>query len=89
MSVRDDRQQLLLDAARRGCSYLEHMDGRSVTPSLEAIAALTRLGGPLPDNPQDASEVLALLDRAGSPATVVNAGGRFFGFVNASDIEYA
>jgi len=77
-----DRQQLLLDAAQRGCSYLEQVDRRSVAPPPAAIAALARLGGRLPDDPQDPAAVLALLDEAGSPATVVNSGGRFFGFVN-------
>ncbi len=89
MSVRDGRQQLLQDAARRGGSYLEHLDGRSVAPSPEAVTGLKRLGGPLPDDPQDPSGVLALLDEAGSPATVVNAGGRFFGFVNGGAVPAA
>src|SRR5271166_568301 len=62
------RQQLLVDAARRGCSYLEQLDQRSVAPSEDAVAALARLGGPLPELAQDPAAVLALLDEFGSPA---------------------
>jgi glutamate/tyrosine decarboxylase-like PLP-dependent enzyme len=39
------------------------------------------LDSPLPENPSRATEVLALLDDYGSPATVASAGGRYFGFV--------
>jgi len=39
------------------------------------------LDGPLPDNPSRPTDVLALLDDYGSPATVASAGGRYFGFV--------
>ena len=41
-------------------------------------------GEELPEAPSDGFCVLDLLDRVGSPATVANAGGRFFGFVNGS-----
>src|SRR5690242_14918512 len=84
-----DRCQLLIDAAQRGCRYLEQLDHRAVAPSPKAIASLSALGGPLPDEPQDPAAVLALLDEIGSPATVVNAGGRFFGFVNGGAVPGA
>ena len=35
----------------------------------------------MPDGPDDPERVIALLDEAGSPATVATAGPRFFGFV--------
>jgi glutamate/tyrosine decarboxylase-like PLP-dependent enzyme len=73
---------LLNDAANRAADYLESVDNRSVVPTAAAVAALDRLGGSLPDRPTAPGDVLRLLDEAGSPATVVNAGGRYFGFVN-------
>jgi glutamate/tyrosine decarboxylase-like PLP-dependent enzyme len=57
---------------------------RSVAPSPAAVLGLEQLQEPLPESPGDAIEVLDLLDRVGSPATVANAGGRFFGFVNGA-----
>src|SRR5580658_5638030 len=45
------------------------------------MARLEALSGPLPELPSDPSEVLALLDGIGSPATVAMSGGRYFGFV--------
>jgi glutamate/tyrosine decarboxylase-like PLP-dependent enzyme len=50
-------------------------------PPQQALAHLTELGGPLPDDPTDPTDVIALLDRVGSPATVTSTGGRYFGFV--------
>lgn len=73
--------KLFLDAAKRGAAYLEAIRERSVAPAPQAIADLVQLGGRLPEAPQDAAEVLELLDRFGSPATIANAGGRYFGFV--------
>ncbi len=72
---------LLQDAASRASAYLESMNSRAVAPDAGAVAALDALDGPLPEVPSDAHEMLALLDRHGSPATMAMAGPRFFGFV--------
>jgi glutamate/tyrosine decarboxylase-like PLP-dependent enzyme len=72
---------VLRDAARRGIAYLENLDGRGVAPTPEALAALASLDMPFPERPLSATEVVAELDRIGSPATVATAGRRFFGFV--------
>jgi glutamate/tyrosine decarboxylase-like PLP-dependent enzyme len=72
---------LLPLTAARAVAYLEGLDARGVAPAPEALARLAELGGPLPDAPTAASEVLTLLDRIGSPATTSSAGGRYYGFV--------
>ncbi|MGE5603301.1 MAG: aspartate aminotransferase family protein, partial [Nitrososphaerales archaeon] len=77
----DSTQQLLSDAAERASRYLDGLAERPVVPPREALDRLAELGGPLPAGPSDPDEVLALLDRAGSPATVATAGPRYFGFV--------
>jgi glutamate/tyrosine decarboxylase-like PLP-dependent enzyme len=72
---------LLGEAAQRAVRYLEEIQDRRVSPSMEALRGLADLGGPLPETPQSPVEVIAQLDNIGSPATVANAGGRYFGFV--------
>jgi glutamate/tyrosine decarboxylase-like PLP-dependent enzyme len=72
---------LLPMTATRALAYLDGLDTRGVRPAPEALARLAELGGPLPDAPTAAAEVIALLDRVGSPATVASAGGRYYGFV--------
>jgi glutamate/tyrosine decarboxylase-like PLP-dependent enzyme len=74
-------RSLFDDAAARAVRYLETLPHRPVAPSADAIAALAELDEPLPDSPQEPGQVLALLDRVGSPATMAMAGPRFFGFV--------
>jgi glutamate/tyrosine decarboxylase-like PLP-dependent enzyme len=74
-------QELLADAAARAQRYLTALPQRAVAPSPAAVDALSRLGGPLPEAPSDASRVLANLDEIVSPATMAMAGPRFFGFV--------
>jgi glutamate/tyrosine decarboxylase-like PLP-dependent enzyme len=69
--------------------YLEGVDSRPVAPSLDAIAKLNALRGPLPPGPTSAETVLHLLNEYGSPATVANGGGRYFGFVNGGCIPAA
>ena len=72
---------LLESALRRSVQYLSGLPERRVWPAPEALRELSRFDTELPRNPMDAESVLALLDSAGSPATVATAGGRYFGFV--------
>jgi glutamate/tyrosine decarboxylase-like PLP-dependent enzyme len=72
---------LLNDAALRASRYLAGLEDRPVHPGADAVARLAELDEPLPEHPQDAAAVLQRLDELGSPATMANAGGRFFGFV--------
>ncbi|MFN8500827.1 pyridoxal phosphate-dependent decarboxylase family protein [Kouleothrix sp.] len=72
---------LLQTAARRAQGYLNGLAERGAAPTPAALARLAELGGPLPDGPAGAAEMLALLDEIGSPATVASAGGRYYGFV--------
>jgi glutamate/tyrosine decarboxylase-like PLP-dependent enzyme len=72
---------LLHDSADRAIRYLKGLPERSVAPEPQALAALERFNEVLPEHPDDPKRVLALLDEAGSPATMASAGPRFFGFV--------
>ena len=73
--------ELLQDVATRASAYLDALQKRKVAPAPAAVAALDALDGALPEGPLPPREVLALLDRYGSPATMGMAGPRFFGFV--------
>jgi glutamate/tyrosine decarboxylase-like PLP-dependent enzyme len=88
-TVAEQRTALLKRAARDAMDYLEGMDARPVAPPPEAVAKLNALRGPLPPGPTSAETVLHLLDEYGSPATVANGGGRYFGFVNGGCVPAA
>lgn len=62
-------------------AYLDTWADRRVTPTPEAIAALSQFDTALPDHTGDATAIVAELHRFGSPATVATTGGRFFGLV--------
>lgn len=74
-------RQLLMDTAEGAVTYLETLDARSVAPTGDTLARLADFDEPLPEAPTAPEEVLAILDRSGSPATVASAGGRYFDFV--------
>ncbi|MBN1572954.1 MAG: aspartate aminotransferase family protein [Deltaproteobacteria bacterium] len=62
----------------------EYMDGvcdRAVFPTEDAIERLGVFDEELPEKPSDSSEILHMLHEYGSPATVAQTGGRYFGFV--------
>ncbi|MGB1840362.1 MAG: pyridoxal phosphate-dependent decarboxylase family protein [Longimicrobiales bacterium] len=83
MSAPLDRQiSLLNDALQYAEEYLRTVDDRPVFPTTEALHALGSFDEPLPDRSTEASETLAILHRVGSPGTVAQVGGRYFGFVN-------
>src|SRR5919202_4180089 len=77
---------LILAAAGQAVRYLAGIRDRRVAPNPDAVKRLEELGGPLPDSETDPAIVLKMLDEIGSPATVANAGGRYFGFVNGGAI---
>lgn len=85
----DDGRALLKEAARRADRYLDGLAERSVFPTAAALESLKSFDEPLPAHPQDPLETLALLDEAGSPATVTSASGRYFGFVIGGSLPVA
>lgn len=72
---------LLYDAHERAARYLSSLASRSVEPDDVAVARLRELDVLLPEEPVAPESVLRQLDEIGSPATVANAGPRYFGFV--------
>ncbi len=78
----EEQIELLATAQRYATRYLRTLDERPVFPSAEALAALSGFDEPLPDSSSDPAATLALLDEVGSPATVAQVGGRYFGFVD-------
>jgi len=82
-------KKLLVETADRAARYVAGIANRQVAPLPANVARLEALGGPLPQSPSDPSEVLALLDDIGSPATVATTGGRYFGFVIGGSLPAA
>lgn len=81
--------KLLAETADRAARYVAGIGNRQVVPLPANMARLEALGGPLPQSPSDPSDVLALLDDIGSPATVATTGGRYFGFVTGGSLPAA
>jgi glutamate/tyrosine decarboxylase-like PLP-dependent enzyme len=80
---------LLRKTADRAASYLRGLDGRPVVPTKGDLENLDQLPRKLPEEPTPADDVIELLDRFGSPATVASNGGRYFGFVIGSTLPAA
>jgi glutamate/tyrosine decarboxylase-like PLP-dependent enzyme len=89
MSIDGEAGRLLADAAERARHYLAGLDQRPVGPDRAALSALASFDEPLPEEPGDPAATLALLDEAGSPATVASTGGRYFGFVIGGSLPVA
>ena len=61
--------------------YADNSRGRNVFPTPEAIEGLKAFDEALPVNPTHPEDLLEQLHKYGSPATVTDSGGRYFGFV--------
>ena len=76
-------------AAGFGRHYLRNAKVRNVAPTAAAVTRLEEFHHPLPEQVGDAQEVLEQLHKIGSPATMAQTGGRFFGLVNGGVIPAA
>lgn len=77
-----ERASLILDAAQRAAEYVRASPERRVAPGPAEVSRLDGFASTMPEAPVPAREVIEVLDRLGSPATVVTNAGRYFGFVN-------
>lgn len=73
--------QLLAKAGQYAESYIDSLPGGRVSPSDEAVANLSVFDEAMPQGPGKAEEILAMLDKYGSPAVSAQTGSRYFGFV--------
>ncbi len=62
--------------------YADKIHERNVFPTDDAITDLDKFTAVLPQTTGEAAEILKLLNQYGSPATVAQTGGRYFGFVD-------
>ena len=63
-------------------NYVDNVWDRNVYPSDEAIFNLSHFEEELPEHSMEAIKVLDFLNLYGSPASVAQTGGRYFGLVN-------
>ncbi|MDG2500856.1 MAG: pyridoxal-dependent decarboxylase [Porticoccaceae bacterium] len=73
---------LFEQAQRHAFDYADGALERNVFPSAQALADLGQFDEPLPASSGDAESILTKLHSHGSPASVAQTGGRYFGFVN-------
>lgn len=80
---------LFRQAQEHAFDYARGLDRREVFPGEAALQALAGFDEPLPGGIGDASALLRQLHRIGSPASVAQIGGRYFGFVNGGVLPVA
>jgi glutamate/tyrosine decarboxylase-like PLP-dependent enzyme len=74
-------RELLGETASYATDFLEGLPDRRVAATATVEELRASLGGPLPNGPTDAREVVAHLAAAADPGIVAIPGGRYFGFV--------
>ena len=74
-------KEMFEKAVNYAYNYMDKIPNRNVYPTEKAIIELSIFDEPFPEHPNNADEILHLLNEYGSPATVVQSGGRYFGFV--------
>jgi glutamate/tyrosine decarboxylase-like PLP-dependent enzyme len=77
----DDVRRLLELTASIASDYLESLDERRVFPDVTPEQLREALGGPIPEEPVDATQVVNELVEAAERGVVAMGSGRYFGFV--------
>jgi glutamate/tyrosine decarboxylase-like PLP-dependent enzyme len=78
---RPDWKGPLGEAFERALCYLEGLPDRPVRSAASLAELRAALGGPLPEEPADPSEVITTLATAAEPGIMPSSSGRYFGFV--------
>lgn len=80
--IRNDNFESDLELAHNlAVGYINKVDYMRVYPDDKDIGNLSMFDEELSDEPENNKEILNKLDKYGSPATVAQTGGRYFGFV--------
>jgi glutamate/tyrosine decarboxylase-like PLP-dependent enzyme len=84
-------KKIYQQAIQYAFDYLDTVRDRNVFPTDSALAAMQELdqtssNGRMPEHPIPVQDILYQLHAIGSPATVAQGGGRYFGFVNGGII---
>jgi hypothetical protein len=81
-----ERKEIFNQAQSYAFDYAENALERNVFPTDAAINNLAEFIEDMPGVTGDATDILTRLHKYGSPATVSQIGGRYFGFVNGGVI---
>jgi len=69
--------------------YIDEVTEMDVFPQKEALAQLQHFDQPLQDDTIEASDMIDMLHKYGTPNTTAQTGGRYFGFVNGGAVPAA
>ncbi len=83
------KHDLFEQAKDYALEYAEDSIDRNVYPTDNAIEDLKIFDEPLPDKSEESKSIIETLHKYGSPATVSQIGGRYFGLVNGGVIPAA
>ncbi|SHF92865.1 Glutamate or tyrosine decarboxylase [Microbulbifer donghaiensis] len=86
MFLEMESKDIFRQAQQHAFGYADGVRERHVFPTPEAIADLEQFTERLPGSIGNAGDVIEQLHRYGSPASVAQTGGRYFGFVNGGTL---
>lgn len=86
MTQEQQNKHLFDQAQNYAYQYADSVGERNVFPDQQALADLAAFDEDIPDSNGDSAEILKQLHLHGSPASVAQTGGRYFGFVNGGII---
>lgn len=81
-----EQKDIFRQAQKYAFDYADNVLERNVYPTPDAIADLDKFVEELPESTGNAAEVLEQLNQYGTPVSVAQTGGRYFGFVNGGVI---
>ena len=84
-----ERKDIFRQAQKYAFDYADNIRKRTVYPAPDAIAGLNAFVEALPESTGNAADVLVQLNQYGTPASVAQTGGRYFGFVDGGVIPAA
>jgi len=79
-------KELFLQAQEYSFKYIDGIQTMDVYPSESNLQQLNKFEEPLQEETISSKEVLEMLNLIGTPGTIAQTGGRYFGFVNGGAI---